>query len=193
MTVIAKYSHPTRIYFLDNLRTFMIFLIVVLHSGLVYECTGMAGFFWIVYDFSTNTVVNEINLVLDIFIMATIFFVSGYFTSRSLKSKLIGTFLRSKLQRLMKRLRGQAWRPLGVRLGSNDEVVEGNQLDYPEAERADVLLGLTAFATDDACATRLARLYSQLPAELKALGGQFGNGTPTEMRKALRALMVSPR
>jgi hypothetical protein len=26
-----------RIYFLDNLRTFMIFLVVLLHSGLVYE------------------------------------------------------------------------------------------------------------------------------------------------------------
>jgi uncharacterized membrane protein YcfT len=43
-----------RIYFLDNLRTFMIFLVVLYHAGLVYEYTGIVAFFWIVHDLSTN-------------------------------------------------------------------------------------------------------------------------------------------
>jgi len=34
-----------RIYFLDNLRTFMIFLVVLYHAGLVYEYTGIVAFF----------------------------------------------------------------------------------------------------------------------------------------------------
>ena len=55
-----------------------------------------------------------------------------------------------KLERLMKRLRGEPWLPLRVRPGRAGEEIAGNQLDYPEAERADVLLGLQAFAADDA-------------------------------------------
>ena len=67
-----------RIYFLDNLRTFMIFLVVIVHSGLVYEKGLFSPFFWIVYDSSTNTVVPVVRIILDIFIMSTIFFISGY-------------------------------------------------------------------------------------------------------------------
>ena len=62
-----------RITFLDNLRTFMIFLVVVIHSGLVYEKGIFSSYFWIVYDPSTNTVVQVIRIILDIFIMSTIF------------------------------------------------------------------------------------------------------------------------
>jgi len=38
----------------------MVFPMVVLHSGLVYETFGFAGFFWIVYDFSGNSLVDEL-------------------------------------------------------------------------------------------------------------------------------------
>lgn len=91
-----------------------------------------------------------------------------------------------KLQRLMKRLRGEPWRPLKVRPGGKGAEVAGNQLDYPEAERVDVLLGLRAFATDDARAARLAQLYAALPAELKALGASLGPAAGT-VRSALDA------
>jgi hypothetical protein len=90
-----------------------------------------------------------------------------------------------KLQRLMKRLRGEAWRPLRVRPGGAAEIA-GNTLDYPEAERTDVLLGLTAFAADDARALRLAHLYADLPGELKALGPRLGTGTAASVRETLR-------
>lgn len=90
-----------------------------------------------------------------------------------------------KLQRLMKRFQGQEWRPFKLRPGGKGEEVAGTQLDYPEAERADVLLGLRAFATDDACATRLAELYVRLPHELKALGDRLGDGSATSVRAAL--------
>ena len=64
----------SRIYFLDNLRTAMIFLVVLYHSGAVYESSGFFATFWLVDDPSTNVVVGIVNVLIDIFIMPTIFF-----------------------------------------------------------------------------------------------------------------------
>lgn len=90
-----------RIYWLDNLRTFMVFLVVVLHAGLVYESSGIPAFFWIVDDPSSNDLSGILNLVLDIFVMSTIFFISGFFAPLSMKSKSGLAFLRSKFKRLI--------------------------------------------------------------------------------------------
>jgi hypothetical protein len=93
-----------------------------------------------------------------------------------------------KLQRLMKRMAGEPWRPFRARPGSKGDEVPGNVLDYPEAERADVLLGLTSFAADDARALRLALLYGALPADLKRVGPRLGDGTAGGVRKALASV-----
>ena len=90
-----------RIYFLDNLRAFMVFLVVVFHAGVVYEASGVGAWFWIVDDPSTNDLVGILNIVLDIFIMSTIFFVSGFFTPGSARKKSSADFLKSKARRLM--------------------------------------------------------------------------------------------
>lgn len=91
-----------RIHFLDNLRTFMVFLVVLYHCGLVYESSGVAGFFWIVYDFSTNDLSSFPNLmIIDIFVMSMIFFISGFLAPLSLKNKSGWAFLKSKFRRLM--------------------------------------------------------------------------------------------
>jgi len=47
-------SKRNRIYFLDNLRTFIIFLVVLYHAGGVYEPSGFWATFWIADDPSTN-------------------------------------------------------------------------------------------------------------------------------------------
>jgi len=91
----------------------------------------------------------------------------------------------SKLQRLMKRMLGEEWIPFTVRRPDSEKELPGCQLDYPEAERADVLLGLRAFAEDDACALRLVKLYRNLPRRLKALGDKLGDGTARGAREAL--------
>ena len=91
-----------RIVFLDNLRTAMIFLVVLFHCGLVYESSGFSGFFWIVYDFSTNNLTSLPNLmVIDIFIMPVVFFVSGFFTPASIQKESGRAFLASRFKRLM--------------------------------------------------------------------------------------------
>jgi len=90
-----------RIYFLDNLRTFMIFLVVLVHAGWVYESSGIGALFWIVDDPSINNLSGIINLILDIFIMPTMFFISGYFTPLSMKNRKGWRFLKAKFKRLI--------------------------------------------------------------------------------------------
>jgi len=91
----------SRLYFLDNLRTFMVFLVVVIHCGLVYEDSGFWAFFWIVDDPAVNSISGTVNMVLDIFVMPTVFFISGYVAPLSLGSKSKWVFLKTKLKRLM--------------------------------------------------------------------------------------------
>ncbi|HYQ59395.1 MAG TPA: acyltransferase family protein [Draconibacterium sp.] len=89
----------TRIYFLDHLRTLMIFLVVVLHSGLVYEHVLQNS--WIVVDPVKANSIGMIRLYLDLFIMFTIFFISGYLIPMSLKSKTSIEFIKSKVKRIL--------------------------------------------------------------------------------------------
>jgi len=99
MTTTAKKTN--RLYWLDNLRTIIIFLVVVYHVGGVYESTGMWGSFWIVDDPDTISWVGIMNIAFDIFIMPTMFFISGYLTPISLERKGPWGYVKGKLKRLM--------------------------------------------------------------------------------------------
>jgi len=89
----------TRIYFLDNLRTFLILLVVVLHSGIVYE--PILEKVWIVSDPVKNSSLGLMRMYLDLIIMFTLFFISGYFIPASLKSKSNRAFVVSKFRRII--------------------------------------------------------------------------------------------
>ena len=88
-----------RLFFLDNLRTFLIFLVVVLHAGIVYE--PILENSWIVSDPVKNSSIGFIRMYLDIFVMASLFFISGYFIPQSLKSKSDWIFIKSKFRRII--------------------------------------------------------------------------------------------
>ena len=90
-----------RIYWMDNLRTFIIFLVVLYHVGGVYEGGDLWGWFWIVDDPDTITWVGILGIVFDIFVMPTMFLISGYLTPASLKSKTGWDFLKGKFKRLI--------------------------------------------------------------------------------------------
>lgn len=90
-----------RLRFLDNLRTFLIFLVVLFHAGMVYESSGLTGSFWIVDDPSTSNLPGLLNLFLDVFVMFTFFFISGFFAPASLERQGAWRFLKSKFRRLM--------------------------------------------------------------------------------------------
>ena len=94
-------SSEGRLYFLDNLRTFLIFLVVLFHSGVVYESSGLMASFWLVDDPATSNLPGLLNLIMDIFVMPTLFFVSGFFAPLSLDGKGTWRFLVSKFRRLM--------------------------------------------------------------------------------------------
>lgn len=101
MTNRSPGTQESRLHFLDNLRTLIIFLVVVYHAGGVYESTGIWASFWIVDDPATTTLPGILNLVLDIFVMSTLFLVSGYWVPASVAHKSGWGFLRSRFRRLM--------------------------------------------------------------------------------------------
>ena len=88
-----------RIYFLDNLRTFLVFLVVVIHAGSVYE--SILDSSWIVSDPMKNDNIGLVRLILDVFVMFILFFISGYFIPNSVQQKPPRQFIVSKLKRIM--------------------------------------------------------------------------------------------
>jgi len=89
----------TRLYFLDNLRTFLIFIVILLHAGIVYEPILLDT--WIVSDPSKSGSIGLIRMYLDVFVMFTLFFISGYFIPKSLKNNTDLDFIKSKFKRIM--------------------------------------------------------------------------------------------
>jgi len=92
---------PNRIHWMDNLRSIIIFLVVLYHVGGVYESAGLWGSFWIVDDPATISWVGIVGIAFDIFIMPTMFFIAGYLTPTSLERKGAAGFITGKLKRLM--------------------------------------------------------------------------------------------
>ena len=97
----ANAVKQNRIHWMDNLRTVIIALVVLYHAGGVYEAAGLWGWFWIVDDPTTITWVGIVGIVFDIFMMATLFFLSGYLAQASLKNKRAWEFVKGKFKRLM--------------------------------------------------------------------------------------------
>ena len=86
-------TEQSRIHWLDNLRTVVIALVVLYHVGGVYEAAGLWGWFWIVDDPDTFTAAGIIGIAFDIFVMPSIFFISGYLAPASLKHRTSWEFV----------------------------------------------------------------------------------------------------
>ena len=91
----------SRLYWMDNLRTVIIFFVVLYHIGGVYESAGLWGWFWIVDDPMTMVWVGIMGIMFDIFVMPTLFFVSGYLTPASVQNKSVAKFVWGKFRRLI--------------------------------------------------------------------------------------------
>jgi fucose 4-O-acetylase-like acetyltransferase len=92
-------TKENRIYWMDNLRTIIIFLVVLYHAGGVYSFLFTS--FWIVADPATSDLVGILNVVLDICVMPTMFFIAGYVMPMSLKNKSGWGFFKARSKRLM--------------------------------------------------------------------------------------------
>jgi fucose 4-O-acetylase-like acetyltransferase len=96
-----NFRKSNRLFFLDNLKTFIIFLVVLYHAGWVYERSGILSSVWIVNDPSKNDLSGILNIIVDLFMMQTLFFISGYFVPLSIKTKTVWDFIKSRFKRLM--------------------------------------------------------------------------------------------
>lgn len=85
-----------RLYFLDHLRTLMIFLVVIYHSIFIF--TSALTNSWLVVDEVKNENLGLLGMYLDAFVMFVLFFISGYFmpkaADKSNKEFVIGKFKR---------------------------------------------------------------------------------------------------
>lgn len=91
-------NSPSRIYFLDNLRAFVILLVVVLHGSMTYMAYAPA--WWYVLDPQNSLFFTLLVLLIDIPIMLVMFFVAGYFALPSLNKRGPRAFLRDKFIRV---------------------------------------------------------------------------------------------
>ena len=79
----------------------MIFLVVLYHAGGVYESSGIWASFWLVDDPSTNNLAGILNIIIDIFAMPAVFFISGFVAPLSMKNKDGRAFLQSRFKKLL--------------------------------------------------------------------------------------------
>ena len=90
--------NQSRIFFLDNLRAFVVFLVVVLHGSLTYM--AFAPEWWYVLDPENSFFFTAVVLLVDVPIMQALFFIAGYFAYPSLAKRGSGAFIREKSIRI---------------------------------------------------------------------------------------------
>ncbi|WP_163349505.1 acyltransferase family protein [Desulfovibrio sp. JC010] len=88
-----------RMYFLDNLRAVVIFLVVVLHVSLCYM--KFAPSWWFVIDPAQSMFFTYAVMLIDVPIMAVMFFLAGYFALPSLQKHGQHRFWVGKFRRII--------------------------------------------------------------------------------------------
>ena len=83
-----------RLYFIDNLRGFIVAMVIVLHVALCYM--AFAPEWWYVLNPERSFACTIIVILTDVFVMPIMFFCAGYFTFVSLRKKGGASFWRDK-------------------------------------------------------------------------------------------------
>lgn len=91
-----------------------------------------------------------------------------------------------KLRRLLLRYSHREAHPAIANPPGAQAPFVANRLDFPEAEKADVLRSLRTFASNKERARRLQKLYRGLPDAMKVLGKDFAAGSVEEMLRRLK-------
>ena len=91
-------TRTNRIYFMDNLRAFVILLVVVIHGLITY--TPYAPSWWYVIEAETSVFFTVPVLLIDVPVMFVLFFISGYFAFPSLRKRSPSSFLKNKFIRV---------------------------------------------------------------------------------------------
>lgn len=90
----------SRLFYIDNLRIFLISLVILLHLNITYGAPG--DWYYNESEAGMPEVILQamFNIANQAFFMGMFFFISAYFTAASLKRKSTGKFLRDRLVRL---------------------------------------------------------------------------------------------
>jgi glucan biosynthesis protein C len=88
-----------RIYFLDNLKAFIILLMVVFHVALGYTTWDIK--WWDVNDIQKSKFFDYFIQETDVYIMPIMFMIAGYFASMVLVKKGMALFWQDKLRRIV--------------------------------------------------------------------------------------------
>ena len=91
-------NQSSRITFLDNLRAFVIVLVVVLHGLMSYMTDAPP--WWYVVDTQNSLFFTVLVLLIDIPIMMIMFFIAGYFALPSLVKRGSARFIKDKFVRV---------------------------------------------------------------------------------------------
>jgi glucans biosynthesis protein C len=87
-----------RLHYLDNLRAFVIVMVIVLHASITYM--AFAPEWWYVLDPDRSQLFTLLVLLVDVPNMPALFFVAGFFALPSLVRRGSGGFIREKGVRL---------------------------------------------------------------------------------------------
>jgi peptidoglycan/LPS O-acetylase OafA/YrhL len=88
----------TRIFFVDNLRAFVVVLVVVLHGAMVYMVDAPP--WWYVIDAQSSLFFTILVILVDVPIMLIMFYISGHFALPSLVKRGPEGFLKEKFIRI---------------------------------------------------------------------------------------------
>ena len=96
----AAATKSTRLFFIDNLRVFLIILVIMHHLAITYGAVGS----WYYQDPTKDTLTSVLLTILtatnQAFFMGLFFLISAYFTPGSYDRKGAGPFLRDRFLRL---------------------------------------------------------------------------------------------
>lgn len=81
----------------DNLRSLMVIFVLIFHAGASY---GSAVAFWPFHDVNPSMIIDLCMFLGDVFMMAVLFFIAGYFALPSLQKKGGWRFIMDKLKHL---------------------------------------------------------------------------------------------
>lgn len=92
-----------RLVYADNLRSFVVFLVVVMHSNVIYS--GMGRWYYTEGNFAgldvvSRTVFGLYGSFTQAWFMGLLFFIAGYFAAKSLRKKGTFSFIKERLFRL---------------------------------------------------------------------------------------------
>lgn len=94
-----SHSKTKRFYFFDNLRTFVILLMVAFHIAMGYTTWDLK--WWYVNDSEQSPFFDLFVFTTDVYIMLIMFFIAGYFGPMVLQRKSLLSFWRGKLMRIV--------------------------------------------------------------------------------------------